>query len=149
MPAGGDMNTGMGMLTGVPGAPSGEDYGPALGRGLGVGSDSERTVGNTPLSSNESMHGMNHGSMRMTADVAPNANQIPGFPQDAFMEGPMMAMDDMVKKPETYGLPPGWSGFMQGMMTLVRVLHPDQYDHIMQLKQHGPMAMPGMHNHRK
>jgi hypothetical protein len=84
--------------------------------------------------------------------VAPNANQVPGFPQDAFMEGPMMAMDDMVKKPETYGLPPGWSGFMQGMMTLVRVLPPDQYDHIMQLKQHGPkpmpgMNMPGMHHH--
>jgi hypothetical protein len=37
---------------------------------------------------------------------------------------------------------------MQGMMTLVRVLHPDQYDHIMQLKQRGPMTMPGMHNHQ-
>lgn len=154
MLAGGSMNTGMGMLNGAPGVPSGEDYGPALGRGLGVGSDSGRTVGNAPLSSNDSMHGMNHhGSMQMDADVAPNANQVPGFPQDAYMEGPMMAMDDQVKKPETYGLPPGWSGFMQGMMTLVRVLHPDQYDHIMQLKERGPaatpgMEMPGMHHHQ-
>ncbi len=42
-----------------------------------------------------------------------------------------MAMDQMVAKPENYGLPPGWSGFMQGMMTLVRVLPPAQYDDVM------------------
>ena len=50
------------------------------------------------------------------------------------MEGPMMAMDREVDKPETYGLPAGWSGFVGGMMTLVRVLPPDQYDKIMELK---------------
>jgi hypothetical protein len=72
---------------------------------------------------------------------------VPGFPQDAYMEGPAMAMDAMVEKPENYGLRPGWSGFMQGMMTLVRVLPPDQYDHIMELrtKQSNKMPqMPGM-----
>lgn len=47
------------------------------------------------------------------------------------MEGPMMAMDKMLEKPENYGLRPGWSGFMQGMMTFVRVLPPDKYDEIM------------------
>ena len=46
------------------------------------------------------------------------------------MEGSMMAMDQMVDKPQNYGLPPGWSGFMQGMMTFVRVLPPDQYDEV-------------------
>jgi hypothetical protein len=50
------------------------------------------------------------------------------------MEGPMMAMDKEVDKPETYGLPPGWSGFSGGMMTLVRVLPSDQYEKIMDLK---------------
>ena len=67
-------------------------------------------------------------------DVAKDANKIPGFPQDAYMEGPMMAMDKMVDKPETFGLPPGWSGYSGGMMTLVRVLPPDQYAKIMDLK---------------
>jgi len=67
-------------------------------------------------------------------DVSKDGNSVPGFPQDAFMEGPMMAMDKDVDKPETYGLPAGWSGFVGGMMTLVRVLPPDKYEKIMDLK---------------
>jgi len=59
--------------------------------------------------------------------VSKDANSVPGFPQDAFMEGPMMAMDQMVDKPETLSTP-GWSGFMAGMMTFVRVLPQDKYD---------------------
>ena len=81
-------------------------------------------------------------------DIAPNANSVPGFPQDAFMEGPMMAMDKMVAKPENYGLPAGWSGFMQGMMTLLRVLPPNEYDEVMRRVERGEKAqtpdMPGM-----
>ena len=49
-------------------------------------------------------------------EVSKDANSVPGFPQDAFMEGPMMAMDQMVDKPENYGLRPGWSAFMAGMI---------------------------------
>ena len=88
--------------------------------------------------------------MRMNddSDIAPNADKVPGFPQDAYMEGPMMAMDDMVDKPENHGLPPGWSGFMQGMMTFVRVLPPDRYDEVMRRIQQGKKqsmpSMPGM-----
>jgi len=139
MPAGVGMEEGMGMLKGTPGAPTGDDYGPSLGRGLGVGSTSDQPVSNTPLSSlkaTEAMAGMQHNmpGMKMDADVSPNANSVPGFPQDAFMEGPMMAMDQMLKKPENDGLKAGWSGFMQGMMTFVRVLPPDQYQRIMDLK---------------
>ena len=68
------------------------------------------------------------------------------------MEGPMMAMDKVVDKPENYGLRPGWSGFMQGMMTFVRVLPPDVYDKIMAMRaQRSPdkqQQMPGMeHEH--
>jgi hypothetical protein len=76
--------------------------------------------------------------MQMQMDkalVSKNANSVPGFPQDAFMEGPVMAMDDMVQKPENYGLRPGWTGFTMGMMTLLRVLPPDQYDHIQELRR--------------
>ncbi|MGH9355139.1 MAG: multicopper oxidase family protein [Terriglobia bacterium] len=141
MPAGLAMEEGMGMLTGTPGAPMGEDYGPGLGRGLGVGSTNDQTVGNTPLTPQKARAAMQyvprmqHGGMQIPrmngeADVSPNANSVPGFPQDAYMEGPMMAMDKAVWKPENYGLRPGWSGFTQGMMTFVRVLPPDEYDKI-------------------
>jgi manganese oxidase len=139
MPAGGDMNTGMGMLQGTPGAPMGEDYGPALGHGLGgVGNASEEATTSGPLSEQKAtaaMPGMqaDMGNMQMgdmQGDVASNASDIPNFPQDAYMEGPMMAMDQAVDRPENYGLNAGWSGFMQGMMTFLRVLPPDKYDEI-------------------
>jgi hypothetical protein len=77
-------------------------------------------------------HMMNQMSSRVYGTPTTNGplgdpSKVPGFPQDAYMEGPMMAMDDMVEKPENYGLRPGWSGFMMGMMTFVRVLPPDRY----------------------
>jgi hypothetical protein len=82
------------------------------------------------------MPGMDNGGMQgmRMPELPKNANQVPLFPQDAYMEGPMMAMDKEVDKPETYGLPAGWSGFAGGMMTLVRVLPPEQYEKIMDLK---------------
>jgi FtsP/CotA-like multicopper oxidase with cupredoxin domain len=60
--------------------------------------------------------------------IAENANSVPGFPQDAFME---MGMDEAVAKPETHGLPPNWSAGMMGMMTLVRVLPDKEYERMM------------------
>ena len=45
-----------------------------------------------------------------------------------------MAIDEEVAKPETYGLRPTWTGGLMGMMTLVRVLEPEVYDRIQQLK---------------
>jgi len=100
------------------------------------------------------MPGMQHEGMQMgETAVSKDANSVPGFPQDAFMEGPLMAMDQM-EKPETFGLRPGWSGFMAGMMTFVRVLPQDKYDQIVELrkKREGNkpmnMDMPGMeHQH--
>jgi FtsP/CotA-like multicopper oxidase with cupredoxin domain len=59
--------------------------------------------------------------------VAENANGVPGFPQDAFME---MGMDALVDRPETYGLPKNWSAGMMGMMTMVRVLPDKEFDEI-------------------
>jgi manganese oxidase len=82
------------------------------------------------------MAGMNMADMDMPMPQVPkDANKVPLYPQDAFMEGPMMAMDKEVAKPETDGLPPGWSGFNMGMMTLVRVMPPDRYEKIMALKR--------------
>ena len=160
MPAGQGMEQGMGMLRG--GSPTSDQNGPSLGRGMGVGSTAEQAMSNSPLKAGNSMEhpdmpGMTHDNMQgmqMSApDVTKDANSVPGFPQDAFMEGPMMAMDKMVDKPENFGLRPGWSGFMGGMMTFVRVLPPDKYDKIMELrdkqKSKEPMGdMPGMeHKH--
>jgi hypothetical protein len=160
MPAGLGMERGMGMLR--QGSATSEENGPSLGRGMGVGSTAEQTLSNSPLkassrSQQQDMPGLKHEQMQgmqMAApEVSKDANSVPGFPQDAFMEGPMMAMDQMVDKPENFGLRPGWSGFMAGMMTFVRVLPPDKYDQIMEMreKQKGkkPMAdMPGMeHKH--
>jgi hypothetical protein len=156
MAAGKGMEEGMGILKG--GSPTSDENGPSLGRGMGVGSTAEQAMSNSPLKTEGSMQGsdmpgMKHDDMQgmqMAApEVSKDANAVPGFPQDAFMEGPMMAMDKMVDKPENFGLRPGWSGFMAGMMTFVRVLPPDKYDKIMELKsQHQgkkPMDnMPGM-----
>ena len=124
----GGMSAGLGMEEGM-GMVRGGDNGPSLGRGMGVGSTEEKAT------ATGGMGGMQHEGMQMMeADVSKDANSVPGFPQDAFMEGPAMAMDKMVEKPENYGLRPGWSGFMQGMMTFVRVLEPGRYDEIMRMK---------------
>jgi hypothetical protein len=140
MPAGLGMEEGMGILRA--GRATSEDQGPSLGRGMGVGSTRDQTLGNGPLSaqtakqSMDDMPGMQHEGLQLAAPgVAKDASSVPGFPQDAFMEGPAMAMDKRVEKPENYGLRPGWSGFMQGMMTFLRVLPPDMYDKVMALRE--------------
>lgn len=167
MPAGAGMEEGMGIMK--QGTATSEDKGPSLGRGMGVGATMDERTTNGPFSQQKmkDMPGMKHEGMadmnqdkmqgmnmsqKQGEDIAANANSVPGFPQDAFMEGPMMAMDKMVDKPENHGLRPGWSGFMQGMMTFVRVLPPDKYDDIVSRIQQNrgkkPDAMPGMeHQH--
>jgi hypothetical protein len=127
---------------------------------MGVGSTVEQIMSNSPLKADnpmqhQDMHDTRQQGMQMgKPNVSKDANSVPGFPQDAFMEGPMMVMDQMVDKPENFGLRPGWSGFMAGMMTFVRVLPQDKYDHIIELgKKHEgnvpmKMDMPGMeHKH--
>ena len=151
MQAGASMEESMGILR--EGHASAENKAPSIGRGLGVGSTSEMTRSNGPLTQSEAdkamanMPGMDQAHMHGMSmpELPKNANQVPLFPQDAFMEGPMMAMDKEVEKPETYGLPAGWSGFVGGMMTLVRVLPPDQYQKIMDLRAKQKSA--GDHRH--
>src|SRR5260370_4588411 len=71
------------------------------------------------------------------APIAADANKVPGFPQDAFMD---MGMDEAVAKPQNNGLPRNWSAMMMGMMTLVRVLPPDFYDLVMNDVSNGYLA---------
>jgi len=76
--------------------------------------------------------------------IAEDANETKGFPQDAFME---MGMDEVVAKPETYGLPANWSAEMMGMMTLIRVLPDKEYDEIIARKKSGKPAGEHEHDH--
>jgi manganese oxidase len=119
MQAGASMEEAMGMLR--DGNATSERKAPSMGRGLGVGAGAEMPQSN----------GMREMNM---PQLPKNADQVPLFPQDAYMESPLMAMDKAAEKPETYGLPAGWSGFIGGMMTLVRVMSPEQYQKIMELK---------------
>ena len=59
-----------------------------------LGNTSDTETINGPLSQ-KAMPGM-----AAPGDIADNADSVPGFPQDAYMEGPAMAMDSMVEKPE-------------------------------------------------
>ena len=96
---------------------------------------SERAVSTTPLSQKQAAAQMevmmSQGQpMEMppagATAIATDAGKVPGFPQDGLME---MTMDQSAgKAPEFMELPPGWSTGMQGMMTLLRIMPPEQYD---------------------
>jgi FtsP/CotA-like multicopper oxidase with cupredoxin domain len=69
------------------------------------------------------------GPTRVAAADAPNQGMFPGYPQDM-----VIVMDDLVAKPETFGMRRGWTAGTMGMMTIVRVLEADLFDRIQQLK---------------
>lgn len=117
VPTGAGMEEGMGMVEGAHALS--EHLGPSMGRTTGV--DSEQATSHMVGQEGHGGHGA-HGA-------APNARQVPGYPQDMWMP-----MDKEVEKPETYGLRPTWTGAMMGMMSLIRVLKPEMYDKIQELK---------------
>jgi hypothetical protein len=67
--------------------------------------------------------------------------RVPGFPQDMWMP-----MDEAVAKPETYGLAEGWSGAIQGMSTVVRILRPELYRKVRDLVAAGRIPAPERRN---
>ena len=115
----GSMESGMGIHQG--GALS-DAAGPAFGRAINVGA-ADRAISNRPMTRTQTPAGP------PGTTGAPNAGMYPGYPQDMFM-----VMDDLVAKPETYGLRPGWTSGTMGMMTIVRVLQPEMFDKIQALK---------------
>lgn len=133
MPGGMGMEEGMGMIQ--EGPATAEENGPSMGRAMGVGSTfEERTSHGVGQQMDHSAHQMPQGT---------NPKDVPGYPQDM-----VMIMDKEVDKPETYGLPGGWTAAMMGMMTLVRVLPPDLYNKVRDLqarKQKQPT--PEEHHH--
>ncbi|MFN7938443.1 MAG: multicopper oxidase domain-containing protein [Bryobacteraceae bacterium] len=127
MTTGGSMTSGMGIVTGAHALS--DDLGPSLGRGLGLAADSERRTSNV-VTAQAHVHeaaGPEDVLTTMYPKDDPEKKKIAGYPQDMWM-----VMDETYKnKPETFGLRPGWTGGMMGMMTLVRVLPPDKFDAIM------------------
>jgi hypothetical protein len=142
--AGHGLKTGLGMEEGMGvvrrGHALAEELGPGLGRGMGLETQ-ERQVSNLATRADSRQH-QHHET------PAPDIKKgVPGFPQDMWMP-----MDEAVAKPETYGLAEGWSGAIQGMSTLVRVLRPELYKKIVNLRASarptppagaGPQAKPG------
>ena len=112
MQAGLGMEEGMGMLK--RGGAMSDENGPGLGRGLGMAADAEQ-----PRS-----HAAGH-EQHSTPE-----QRTPGFPQDMWMP-----MDHLIDRPENHGLRKDWTASMMGMMTLVRVLEPEMFDEIVELKR--------------
>jgi FtsP/CotA-like multicopper oxidase with cupredoxin domain len=125
VPTGAGMEEGMGMIEG--GHALSEHLGPSMGRTTGVDAEQATThmVGPQGQGGQGGHSHVGHGAH----GVAPNARQVPGYPQDMWM-----VMDKEVEKPETYGLRPTWTGAMMGMMSLIRVLKPEMFDKIQELK---------------
>lgn len=132
---GGGMEEGMGIVR--QGTALSEDLAPKFGRGMGETTEQERNTSN--------LVGPNTQMSQSNLQQEAAKKRVPGYPQDM-----VMIMDKEVAKPHTYGLPPGWTASMMGMMTLVRVLPPAMYDEVQRRIREGlieaPAAMPG-HKH--
>jgi hypothetical protein len=116
----GSMTAGLGIIEG---RATGDSSGAALGRDVNIGAAGQ-AVPNMPLAGGALPTFMQPGRAE-----APNAGMFPGYPQDM-----MMVMDDLVAKPETYGMRRGWTAATMGMMTVIRVLEPERFDRIQALK---------------
>ncbi|MBK6795297.1 MAG: multicopper oxidase domain-containing protein [Acidobacteria bacterium] len=161
------MQEGMGMLR--QGNALSEDFGPGMGRGMGI-TTAEKQVSNIVAQQEPAQTGfyvcpMHPEVISNKPGSCPKCNmklvrkqqtaitlteeekkKVPGYPQDM-----MMVVDDDVVKPETWGLVPGWSASLMGMMTLVRVLPDDKYNKIMAMIKEGrtekPKSSPDQHKH--
>jgi manganese oxidase len=149
------MNNGMGMLE--QGNALSDEFGPSFGRGMGFGSDSEGAFTNHigvqhgghekttemrdtkgPAGGHEGHMNMPHGGHAMPG--MENPWSVPGYPQDMFMPD-----DELYERPENYGLRKGWSGAVEGMTTLVRVLEPEMYEKIRELQKEAASMKPKPH----
>jgi FtsP/CotA-like multicopper oxidase with cupredoxin domain len=170
MSHGSGMQTGLGMEEGMgmlrKGHALSEDFGPGMGRGTGITSSETNVsnlVGQSAQHQGEMYSCPMHPEVRSNKEgTCPKCNmklarrkqakiltedekkKVPGYPQDM-----MMIMDEEVAKPETWGLAPGWTASMMGMMTLVRVLPDDKYNTIMGMIREGKKPAPkAPHEHK-
>lgn len=132
---GGGMEEGMGIVR--QGHALSEDMAPKFGRGMGDSTEKDRNTSNIvgPMAQQQHRHDASPGDESQK-------KRVPGYPQDM-----IMIMDKQVAKPHTYGLPPGWTASMLGMMTLVRVLTPEKYDEVQRRIREGIVEAPQGHKH--
>ena len=130
------MEEGMGVVR--QGHALSEDLAPGFGRGMGDTTEKDRNTSNLV---GPSPH-LQQNSLKES-----DKKRVPGYPQDM-----VMIMDKEVAKPETYGLPAGWTASMMGMMTLVRVLPPDMYEEVQRRIREGisepPKGTPAQSPHK-
>jgi hypothetical protein len=146
MQTGRGMEEGMGVIS--KGGALSEDLGPSLGRTTGVPLEqsishavgqAQAAVYSCPM--HPEVKSEKPGTcpkcgmvlvLAKTGNTAEKKKRVPGYPQDMWM-----TMDAEVAKPETSWLPEGWTGSMMGMMTMVRILPPENYDRLMALIKEG------------
>jgi FtsP/CotA-like multicopper oxidase with cupredoxin domain len=103
---------------------------PMVGPMMGGGEHGGHTMTNMPAGHEGHAMGEAFDPLKdMYPKDDPEKKKVPGYPQDMWM-----VEDEKYAKPETYGLRRGWTGSMMGMMTIVRVVTPELYDKIMELK---------------
>ena len=109
-----------------------EDMAPKFGRGMGDSTERDRNTSNI-VGPTFQQH---QGHQRLPGEDE-DKKRVPGYPQDM-----IMILDKQVAKPQTYGLPVGWTASMMGMMTLIRVLTPEMYDEVQRRIREGIVEAP-------
>jgi len=118
MRAGAGMQNSLGMLQLGRGESQVQELGPALGRGTGEQTGSERAVRTGPA------HG-NHN-----AEAAP---RVPGYPQDMMDMHGMYSEAEIrrLSSPLTQGMRHSWFTGVEALMTVLRVLPSELYERLM------------------
>lgn len=132
MPAGLDMSNSLGMVTRGPALA--QEFGPALGRGLGEQTGNDRTVRNGPTDGKPGAQAKPKDDPHAGHGGAGDSRmKVPGYPQDMMDMMAMYSADEIKKinKPETRGMRRSWFTGVEGLMTVLRVLPPDLYDQVM------------------
>lgn len=139
MESGRGMATSMGMIQRGPALSP--EFGPALGRGTGEQTGSERAVGN-----GHKMGDKVAGKKDPHAGHGEAGKKVPGSPQDMFdmIEYTEAALKKL-NKPETRGMRKDWYKGVEALMTVVRVLPPDLYEKVVSGKGDVPpgASVPG------
>jgi FtsP/CotA-like multicopper oxidase with cupredoxin domain len=126
--AGGDMATGLGMLT--RGHALSDENGAQLGRGTGEQTGDDRAVGNGPRRMAAPGDEKNKHAGHGVHDHGDGMN-TPGYPQD-MMDMDMYAEEEIKRftKPETRGMRKDWYMGVEGLTTVIRVLPPELYEKV-------------------